>query len=51
MQRWEFEIKQGGMIVASGDCPNKADALREAAHYVFMYGQDGPLEVAVKKAK
>ena len=45
VRRWKFSVKQGGLVVASGDCPTEEDAKREAAHYAMMYSQDGPVEV------
>jgi hypothetical protein len=41
MDRWVFAVAESGQIVASGDAPDRETALREAAHYVRMYGQDG----------
>lgn len=41
MPRWKFEVTENGSWVAGGDAPDRDDALREAAHYVMMYGQDG----------
>jgi hypothetical protein len=40
-KRWEFEVFENGMAVAWGDAPDRDTALREASHYVMMYGQDG----------
>lgn len=40
MVDWNFAIVQDGQTVAEGSGPKDA-VLREAAHYVRMYGQDG----------
>lgn len=50
MSRWEFEIEQGGTIVAEGDAPDRDTALREAKHYLAMYGQDGPAKAVVRQS-
>lgn len=42
----EFRVKQGGMVVASGDCPTEDEMRREATHYAVMYAWDGtPVDV------
>jgi hypothetical protein len=41
MSLWKFEITDNGHVVAEGDAPDEVSALREAAHYAQMYGQDG----------
>ena len=50
-ERWLFEVKQDGMIVASGEAPSEQIAQREAMHYSMMYGQDGPVMIKVRKSK
>ncbi len=50
MERWIFEVEQNGMIVAEGDAPDRDAALREAAHYVAIYSQDGPATAMVREA-
>lgn len=47
--RWLFEVIQDGMVVASGDCTDRDTALREAGHYVMIYGQDGECKAIVRK--
>lgn len=47
-ERWEFQVMQGGIVVAEGDAPDRDSALREAGHYVMMYGQDGACSAIVK---
>lgn len=49
MIRFWFYVIQGGLTVAKGDCPTKADAEREASHYAMMYGQDGPVTIKFRK--
>lgn len=40
-----FEIEdETGLVVATTEGPRKA-ALRDAAHYAFVYAQDGPVKV------
>lgn len=41
MERWKFEVTENGQWVAGGEAPDRESALREAGHYVMMYGQDG----------
>ena len=50
MERWIFELKQRGIVVACGEGPDRDEMLREAAHYTMMYGQDGPCETIVRLA-
>jgi hypothetical protein len=50
VKRGYFEVKQGGVVVASGEGPME-DIGREALHYAMMYGQDGPVDVSVKEIK
>ena len=51
MEHIDIEVWQDGMCVAKVSA-HEADAMREAAHYSFMYGQDGPVEVfLVKRGK
>lgn len=39
---WIFEVTDDGQQpVAMGDAPDRDTAIREASHYVAMYGQDG----------
>jgi len=40
-KRWKFEVTENGQWVAGGDCTDERTAVREAGHYVMMYGQDG----------
>lgn len=40
-EQWDFEVTENGQWVAGGSAPDRDSALREAAHYVMMYGQDG----------
>jgi len=49
MERWIFEVEQAGQIVAEGSAPDKDGALREAGHYVMVYGQDGPCKAIVRQ--
>ena len=49
MERWIFEVMQNGEVVADGDAPDRETALREAAHYCMMYGQDGPVKAIVRQ--
>lgn len=48
-ERWIFEVMQGGQVVAEGDAPDRDTALREAGHYVMMYGQDGSCQAIVRQ--
>lgn len=43
--RHEFKIEQGGIVVAGATSSNLKSLLREACHYLFMYGQDGPTKI------
>jgi hypothetical protein len=40
-ERWVFEVMENGQVVAEGETGDRDTALREAGHYVMMYGQDG----------
>jgi len=46
IERWGFRVLQGGVTVAEGDGPMD-DIIREAHHYTFVYGQDGPCHAIV----
>lgn len=46
---WVFEVEQDGKVVASGSAPDRDTALREAGHYVMMYGQDGDCQAIVRE--
>ena len=51
MEQIDIEIWQDGMCVAKVSA-HEAFAMREAAHYAMIYGQDGPVEVfRVKRGK
>jgi hypothetical protein len=39
-----YEVWQDDMPVASAEGPEEI-ALREARHYAFMYGKDGPVKI------
>jgi len=45
--RFGFEVKQDGMVVASGEAPTEREAEREAMHYAMVYSQDGPVRMRV----
>lgn len=45
---FDFRVVQDGLEVASTWATKREDALREAWHYGFVYGQDGPVEVQEK---
>ncbi len=45
-----FTVLQNGLVVASGSGPFE-DAMREAKHYVAIYGQDGPVKAIVRRTK
>jgi hypothetical protein len=47
----KFSVMQDGLKVASGECPDRETAEREANHYAMMYGQDGPVKVKVWQVK
>jgi hypothetical protein len=38
---WGFAVADNGQVVAMGDAPDRDTAIREAGHYLMMYGQDG----------
>ena len=48
--RWYFRIWQDGMVVASGDAPDRRSMEREMNHYAFIYSQDGPLQKVEARA-
>lgn len=45
MERYSFEIVQGGVVVVEGDGDNLDDVRREMLHYAMMYVQDGPITI------
>ena len=45
-----YTIKQGGIVVAAGSGP-RSFVEREAAHYAIVYGQDGPVEMKIRKSR
>jgi hypothetical protein len=47
MSRWEFIVEQDDMIVAKGEAPTEAEAMREAGHYSLIFSQDGPVKVTL----
>lgn len=51
MEQIDIEVWQDGMCVAKVNA-HEVDAMREAAHYAMVYGQDGPVAVfLVKRGK
>jgi hypothetical protein len=48
MKRYQFQLWQSGIEVASVDAPDLASAQREIMHYAMMYAQDGPCEIRGK---
>lgn len=48
-ERWLFEVIQDRAVVAEGEAPDRDTALREAGHYVMMYGQDGDCQAIVRR--
>lgn len=42
---YEFELWQGGIVVASVSAPSREEAEDEINHYAMMYRQDGPVEI------
>ncbi|MFA6043600.1 MAG: hypothetical protein WC718_01335 [Phycisphaerales bacterium] len=42
---FEFEVWQDGVPVATATASTREAALREAMHYMAMYGQDGPVKL------
>jgi len=50
MSWYRFDVHQGDTIVASASAANREAAKREADHYAFMYGQDGPVKVVERKS-
>lgn len=48
--RVRIDLYQDGQRVASVDAP-KDDAIREIRHYAFMYDQDGPVTIKVRRGK
>ena len=49
MPNWTFTVHQDGMLVSSGSAPDEGQCRREAAHYAWVYEQDGPVKVRVRK--
>jgi hypothetical protein len=43
MIRYWFYVYENGVRVASGVCPTREKAEKEAAHYQMMYAMDGAL--------
>jgi hypothetical protein len=41
MEEYEFEIIQGGIVVAVASSADRDQALREIMHYAMQYAQDG----------
>ena len=48
---WRAVIMQGGVAVAQCHANNEAAARREGAHYLMMYGQDGPAQMQVSEKR
>lgn len=42
---YRFQVRQDGMVVASGSGTDPVAVQREAVHYARVYGQDGPIKV------
>ncbi len=40
-----FNLRQGGIIVASATAEDTESARREVMHYAMIYSQDGPVAV------
>lgn len=49
--RYDFELWQGGMMVARTSAANREDSLREIQHYAAVYAQDGPVEIRERGKK
>lgn len=47
MARYSFTIEQDGMVVASGQAFNRAEAQREGVHYFQLYRDDGPATLKI----
>ncbi len=45
---WELESR---LKVATVEAQSREAVEREAAHYSLMYGQDGPVEVKIKRPR
>lgn len=42
---YEYELIQGGQVVATVSAPTYVQARKEIGHYAFVYGQDGPVRI------
>jgi hypothetical protein len=49
--RWRWRIKQGDLIVASGDAPGRREAEREMSHYAALYAEEGPIAIETRTGK
>lgn len=43
-----FQLRQFGMVVASGSAADANVVIREALHYAGLYVQDGPITLTIK---
>jgi len=43
--KYKYDLIQDGIVVASVIAPTRKEAEKEIKHYIFMYGQDGPIEI------
>jgi len=46
-KHYEYEVRQYGVLQASGREVDYASAKSKANHYAMMYIQDGPVEVVI----
>lgn len=42
---FKFALIQDGQVVASSESSNREAAVKEIAHYAFMYSEDGPVRI------
>ncbi len=47
--KYQYDLIQNGMVVASVIAPTRKAALKDISHYALIYGQDGPVEIKEKK--
>lgn len=49
--KYQYDLIQDGLCVASVIAPKKSDAFKDIQHYALIYSQDGPVEIKDRSRK